>query len=179
MQAAGIRDQVRRVVNAQIYRLLQVVNQLVNWTDGCRLLLSVTPQLAPLLRRILSDDPLLIKLYNHTKITLNNTQSRWLCLLWVMCWVCLQTGGSYINVRLVKIEFMVNLTLFPCRKRVFLLGPSHHVYLPGCALSSTTHYETPLYNLEIDQDGEDLCLLIIDALLFHQYIVSLRQLVSL
>ena len=39
------------------------------------------------------------------------------------------------------------------RKRVFLLGPSHHVYLPGCALSCTTHYETPLYNLEIDQTG--------------------------
>ena len=41
-----------------------------------------------------------------------------------------------------------------CRKRVFLLGPSHHVYLPGCALSSTTHYETPLYNLEIDKISE-------------------------
>lgn len=37
------------------------------------------------------------------------------------------------------------------RRRVFILGPSHHVYLAGCALSSTTHYETPLYNLEIDQ----------------------------
>ena len=37
------------------------------------------------------------------------------------------------------------------RKRVFILGPSHHVYLPGCALSSTTQYETPLYNLEIDK----------------------------
>ena len=37
------------------------------------------------------------------------------------------------------------------RRRVFILGPSHHVYLAGCALSSTTRYETPLYNLEIDQ----------------------------
>ncbi|XP_064402719.1 protein MEMO1-like [Halichondria panicea] len=36
-------------------------------------------------------------------------------------------------------------------KRVFILGPSHHVYLPGCALSSLTHYHTPLYDLEIDQ----------------------------
>lgn len=35
-------------------------------------------------------------------------------------------------------------------KRIFILGPSHHVYLPDCALSSQTHYETPLYDLEID-----------------------------
>lgn len=40
------------------------------------------------------------------------------------------------------------------RKRVFILGPSHHVYLSGCALSSTTAYETPLYNLNIDQSSE-------------------------
>lgn len=36
-------------------------------------------------------------------------------------------------------------------KRIFILGPSHHVYLKGCALSATTEYETPLYNLAIDQ----------------------------
>ncbi|XP_077994147.1 protein MEMO1-like isoform X2 [Glandiceps talaboti] len=35
-------------------------------------------------------------------------------------------------------------------KRVFILGPSHHVRLSGCALSSTTSYSTPLYNLPID-----------------------------
>ncbi|XP_039259103.2 protein MEMO1-like [Styela clava] len=36
-------------------------------------------------------------------------------------------------------------------KRIFILGPSHHVYLPGCALSSVQKYETPLYSLTIDQ----------------------------
>nr|XP_054757924.1 protein MEMO1-like [Lytechinus pictus] len=36
-------------------------------------------------------------------------------------------------------------------ERVFILGPSHHVYLPGCALSTCTKYETPLYNLQVDQ----------------------------
>lgn len=36
-------------------------------------------------------------------------------------------------------------------KRIFILGPSHHVYLPGCALSSLQKYETPLYSLKIDQ----------------------------
>lgn len=42
---------------------------------------------------------------------------------------------------------------FRLRKRVFILGPSHHVYLSGCALSAMQVYETPLYNLDIDQDG--------------------------
>lgn len=36
-------------------------------------------------------------------------------------------------------------------KRVFLLGPSHHLYLPGCALSKHTHYATPNGNLPLDQ----------------------------
>lgn len=36
-------------------------------------------------------------------------------------------------------------------KRVFLLGPSHHHYLSGCALSQCDEYETPLGNLAIDK----------------------------
>ncbi|XP_013406636.1 protein MEMO1-like [Lingula anatina] len=36
-------------------------------------------------------------------------------------------------------------------KRVFILGPSHHVRLSGCALSTTEKYETPLYDLLLDQ----------------------------
>ena len=39
------------------------------------------------------------------------------------------------------------------RKRIFILGPSHHVRLSGCALSSTCRYETPLYDLHIDAKG--------------------------
>ncbi|BFZ11765.1 hypothetical protein BsWGS_14804 [Bradybaena similaris] len=35
-------------------------------------------------------------------------------------------------------------------KRVFILGPSHHVRMSNCALSGTETYETPLYNLTID-----------------------------
>ncbi|KAJ7181709.1 MEMO1 family [Mycena crocata] len=35
-------------------------------------------------------------------------------------------------------------------KRVFLLGPSHHVYLDGCALSSCTSYATPLGDIPLD-----------------------------
>ncbi|KAM0791730.1 hypothetical protein ACM66B_003998 [Microbotryomycetes sp. NB124-2] len=34
--------------------------------------------------------------------------------------------------------------------RVFVLGPSHHVPLSGCALTQCTEYETPLGDLNID-----------------------------
>jgi AmmeMemoRadiSam system protein B len=36
-------------------------------------------------------------------------------------------------------------------KRIFLLGPSHALYLPGCALSKHAKYATPLGDLIIDQ----------------------------
>ncbi|XP_033733789.1 protein MEMO1-like [Pecten maximus] len=36
-------------------------------------------------------------------------------------------------------------------RRVFILGPSHHVRLSGCALTSTEIYSTPLYDLTVDQ----------------------------
>lgn len=35
-------------------------------------------------------------------------------------------------------------------KRVFLLGPAHHVHLTGCALSSLQAYRTPLCDLPLD-----------------------------
>ncbi|RPD62986.1 UPF0103-domain-containing protein [Lentinus tigrinus ALCF2SS1-7] len=35
-------------------------------------------------------------------------------------------------------------------KRVFVLGPSHHVYLDGCALTRCTEYGTPLGVLPVD-----------------------------
>lgn len=35
-------------------------------------------------------------------------------------------------------------------KRVFILGPSHHFYLKGCALSRCRTYKTPLGELDID-----------------------------
>ncbi|KAK9449838.1 memo-like protein-domain-containing protein [Limtongia smithiae] len=34
--------------------------------------------------------------------------------------------------------------------RVFLLGPSHHIYLNNCALSECTEYATPLGNIPLD-----------------------------
>uniref|UniRef100_K1QW47 Protein MEMO1 n=2 Tax=Magallana gigas TaxID=29159 RepID=K1QW47_MAGGI len=41
-------------------------------------------------------------------------------------------------------------------KRIFILGPSHHVRLSGCALTETSHYQTPLYDLTIDQKRREL-----------------------
>jgi WD40 repeat protein len=35
-------------------------------------------------------------------------------------------------------------------KRIFILGPSHHVRLRKCALTICKKYETPLYDLKID-----------------------------
>ncbi|MFH4984306.1 hypothetical protein AB6A40_011015 [Gnathostoma spinigerum] len=35
--------------------------------------------------------------------------------------------------------------------RIFLLGPSHVVYLNGCALSTCSRYKTPLRDLIVDQ----------------------------
>uniref|UniRef100_A0A0N5B690 MEMO1 family protein n=1 Tax=Strongyloides papillosus TaxID=174720 RepID=A0A0N5B690_STREA len=35
-------------------------------------------------------------------------------------------------------------------KKIFILGPSHCVYLKGCALTTCTEYETPFGNLKID-----------------------------
>mmetsp|Transcript_11651 Transcript_11651/g.29668 ORF Transcript_11651/g.29668 Transcript_11651/m.29668 type:complete len:300 (+) Transcript_11651:88-987(+) len=34
--------------------------------------------------------------------------------------------------------------------RIFLLGPSHHVYLRGCAVSGATTYQTPLGDIAVD-----------------------------
>ncbi|KAI9599248.1 memo-like protein-domain-containing protein [Syncephalis fuscata] len=37
-------------------------------------------------------------------------------------------------------------------KRIFILGPSHHVYMSGCAVSSFTEYSTPLGTLKLDSE---------------------------
>lgn len=37
-------------------------------------------------------------------------------------------------------------------RRVFLLGPSHHVYLPGCAVTAHAVYATPVGDLRVDRD---------------------------
>ena len=36
--------------------------------------------------------------------------------------------------------------------RIFLLGPSHHVYLEGCAVSGATTYATPVGDIKVDEE---------------------------
>ncbi|XP_022689490.1 protein MEMO1-like isoform X1 [Varroa jacobsoni] len=40
-------------------------------------------------------------------------------------------------------------------RKIFILGPSHHVYLDGCALSPATTYRTPFMDLPIDKGVYD------------------------
>jgi AmmeMemoRadiSam system protein B len=37
------------------------------------------------------------------------------------------------------------------RRRVFVIGPSHHYYLSTCALSTCASYDTPFGQLQLDQ----------------------------
>ncbi|CAO3660743.1 unnamed protein product [Umbelopsis vinacea] len=37
-------------------------------------------------------------------------------------------------------------------RRVFILGPSHHIFIDGCAISRATQCETPLGNLTVDTE---------------------------
>jgi len=41
-------------------------------------------------------------------------------------------------------------------KRVFILGPSHHYFVDGCALSRCAKYETPIGELPLDLDSVSL-----------------------
>lgn len=38
--------------------------------------------------------------------------------------------------------------------RIFILGPSHHFYLDGCALSQCDDYATPVGSLPLDKDSQ-------------------------
>jgi AmmeMemoRadiSam system protein B/AmmeMemoRadiSam system protein A len=47
--------------------------------------------------------------------------------------------------------FSYQATQSPSVKRVFVLGPSHHVALHGVALPAATTFETPIGNLQVDK----------------------------
>lgn len=51
--------------------------------------------------------------------------------------------------------------LFIYSLRVFLLGPCHHVYMQGLGLSSLQVYETPIGNIEIDVESNNIFYLLI------------------
>lgn len=56
---------------------------------------------------------------------------------------CSESHLSYLDVSV--------LSAHGDSDRVFVLGPSHHAYLDGCALSQCADYATPLGNLSLDQ----------------------------
>lgn len=59
------------------------------------------------------------------------------------------------NVRVCRGERGNRSALLFISRRVFILGPSHHVPLSRCALSPAEVYRTPLYDLRIDQKGKE------------------------
>jgi AmmeMemoRadiSam system protein B len=50
---------------------------------------------------------------------------------------------------------LVGQLFIPCdfSKRVFVLGPSHHIYINGCALSACNVYHTPVDDLPLDLES--------------------------
>lgn len=63
-------------------------------------------------------------------------------------------------------------------RRVFILGPSHHVYLDGCSLSRCREYQTPLGPLPIDSDSTSqsgYVVTLLCNLLYGQQMLSLDK----
>lgn len=56
--------------------------------------------------------------------------------------------AAYAYASLLPIRDQIN--------RIVLLGPAHRVYVKGLALSSATHFATPLGNIPIDQSAVDM-----------------------
>ena len=54
-------------------------------------------------------------------------------------------------------------------KRIFILGPSHHYYLQGCALSKCTEYKTPVGDLPIDVKSLEHISFLIKILMFFWF----------
>ena len=80
----------------------------------------------------------------------------------------LPTSRSYQTKCTCLSSFSASNCCIFTRKRVFILGPSHHVFLPNCALSSATTYQTPLYDLKIDQEGIDQIIILFELYLNAQ-----------
>ena len=58
---------------------------------------------------------------------------------------------THTHARLAVIA--LGLKIDPAKvSRVFVLGPSHHVYIRGCALTPASSYETPIGNITIDKE---------------------------
>lgn len=83
-----------------------------------------------------------------SRLELTRWKTRWVLLLWTCSSLGLQVSRLHQRVRPLHLS-TARLTLHS--KRIFILGPSHHVYLTTCALSSCDTYETPLGPLTLDK----------------------------
>src|SRR5258708_20119299 len=79
-----------------------------------------------------------------------------------------------------SIQWKSLIYLSQSSKRVFILGPSQHVYLDGCALSKCTEYATPLGALPLDRSSMLICLVSSSGItsFFFQPLSSLKRLGS-
>jgi AmmeMemoRadiSam system protein B len=78
-----------------------------------------------------------------------DTQARWILVLRACCCMGLQERrlGECVRYYLLSVS---GYCLILYRKRVFLLGPSHHYYLSGAATTGCDKYATPLGDLIVD-----------------------------
>ena len=58
--------------------------------------------------------------------------------------------NEHYNDVISHINYLKFLYICLFRKRIFILGPAHHMTLPGCAVTVLTQYQTPLYDLSVD-----------------------------
>lgn len=69
-------------------------------------------------------------------------------------------GRTRVSIRLEcnlgRLRLSSDLIRAVSSKRVFILGPSHHLYLEGCALSTCKEYDTPIGKLPLDLDSEHI-----------------------
>ncbi|ODQ51196.1 hypothetical protein SAICODRAFT_26953 [Saitoella complicata NRRL Y-17804] len=102
--------------------------------------------------------------YSSSKNTLNNQLDGWLNAVDPSCYkiegarviIGPHAGYSYSGPSAAWAYKSLDTSNMPSyRKRAFILGPSHHVYLDKCALSRCSEYETPLGNLKIDRETTD------------------------
>jgi len=84
--------------------------------------------------------------YRHAGYSFSGPAAAW-------AYKSIDTTDMFVTLHIPH-DFLKQLVDWGFSKRVFILGPSHHYYLDGCALSKCTEYETPVGNLPIDVESK-------------------------
>ncbi|XP_077628912.1 protein MEMO1 isoform X4 [Crocuta crocuta] len=88
-----------------------------------------------------------MELYRRSCYLVQSSHSIW-SNLFILHFCCYHAGYTYCGSCAAHAYKQVDPSI---TRRIFILGPSHHVPLSRCALSSVDIYRTPLYDLRIDQ----------------------------